>query len=1241
MIKILHIADLHIHNDEKRHKEYNEQFNKLYDIVKNNNIDIITIVGDLFESNLNISNEAKLLCGNFLNTLSTICKEVVVVYGNHDLSIKMKNRVNSVETVVNLIDNKKITYFNKSDFYQDKIFDEIVWVNFAHAEKNINPWLNIPHIRNKNKVYIDLYHNPVYSCTNDFGFSFEKTTLKKSSDFLGNISMFGDIHKRQEIVKNKCMSGSLIQQNFGESPKNHGGIIWTIKSINDISFEFFDIENDHNFINLYIKETVIYDNLSLKNEDIKSNSEIKIHWTDYSANINLENEQKIRDYLIDKYNIHKVKFEKTHLYSEITQSKIINESININDKVLQQNIFREYLKLNKFDDDFVEEIIKIDDIINDRLNSNETINNIHWNIDKFWLENFKSFDKFEIDWKDISGIIQIFGENQQGKTSILDGICYILFGTTLATNKLGGGLREKHGDNRYINNKRDLNYCKGGMVININGENYTLLRKTEREINKGQIKSVSTNIEYYYGTEVKEANKVPPGERRTKTEQYIQSIIGTFDDFIRLVLTNADNLNTLISMDRATFVDSVIRDAGYDIFEKKLAEFKEYKKELKDEKIDIDINLSNIEISKLEADVEAKETQQSALKDSITFIDDEIKELDNNKELEIKKLHKIDEQVKNLNISDLNIRINEYKNGLTQMTNKMSSNNSQMLGLKKEYDKESLDKNYLALKKNEDDVLNFKLKLSQLDNSILKERSTGEQNEQKLKNFKENEINNILAQIKDLNAKIKETEKNFDTEVERTIQKLNVNVNDIDSKISLNDLKLKNIKETGIKLKKEIKELEESKVCPTCGREFDADKNKEHLQNIRDIINEKNEELNDLFEDVKPIVDKNKDLNEQKIEILNQISGIKEGKYTDDLNILQSHLSIQVEGFNYDINVLEQTRKDILVDKFTDAMQEKIETFNKVKANCIKNIKKYKLDKENINQEINKINETLETIKSEVSILEKDKDQAKSYKSLYDENEMIKVKLDNIKLNLEKINTMLDKYNEQVEYIKSNQIIEAAIEKIKSSIQEKEDKKSQINDEIMDINQLIVYGNKNIDDLKRRIAKYKEQVKREEILKTYQTALHRDGIPSFLLRNNINVINNEMSTLLSDVADVDFTLFFNEDIQLKMYHNIKPESIFSNIEGSGMERSFSALILKFCLRVLNNKSRPNFMFLDEITAKLVNGETIASVDKFVNLLEYIKKKVDKIVIIEHIHEVNPDMIIDVRKDKDGVSHVTF
>ena len=62
----------------------------------------------------------------------------VIVPGNHDLRKKNLNRTNSVETIVKLINNPKIIYFDKSGFFNDNI-SNIIWVNHSHIEKNINP----------------------------------------------------------------------------------------------------------------------------------------------------------------------------------------------------------------------------------------------------------------------------------------------------------------------------------------------------------------------------------------------------------------------------------------------------------------------------------------------------------------------------------------------------------------------------------------------------------------------------------------------------------------------------------------------------------------------------------------------------------------------------------------------------------------------------------------------------------------------------------------------------------------------------------------------------------------------------------------------------------------------------------------------------------------------------------------------------------------------------------------------
>jgi DNA repair exonuclease SbcCD ATPase subunit len=122
------------------------------------------------------------------------------------------------------------------------------------------------------------------------------------------------------------------------------------------------------------------------------------------------------------------------------------------------------------------------------------------------------------------------------------------------------------------------------------------------------------------------------------------------------------------------------------------------------------------------------------------------------------------------------------------------------------------------------------------------------------------------------------------------------------------------------------------------------------------------------------------------------------------------------------------------------------------------------------------------------------------------------------------------------------------------------------------------------------------------------------------------LINKELNELLSNV---DFTLFFNENLELKMIADDRPDSEQSAITSSGMERTFCSLALKIALRQINVKSKPSFIFMDELTGKLIGD----SVQKFMDFLDNLRNKVKKIVIIEHNNPINFDALIDVEKDQ--------
>ena len=173
--------------------------------------------------------------------------------------------------------------------------------------------------------------------------------------------------------------------------------------------------------------------------------------------------------------------------------------------------------------------------------------------------------------------------------------------------------------------------------------------------------------------------------------------------------------------------------------------------------------------------------------------------------------------------------------------------------------------------------------------------------------------------------------------------------------------------------------------------------------------------------------------------------------------------------------------------------------------------------------------------------------------------------------------------------------------------------------------------NNNINELNIKINKFIEQENKKKLYSEYENCLNRDGIPTYLLKKSIDIINNKIRDLLSQV---DFDVYFNDNLQLKM---IDMGSEINIIEGSGSERTFTSVMLKIALRSINTKSKPNCIFYDEIFGKLKG--------KYVNLmkemLNSIKNDIDKVIIIEHKEKIDYDYMIDVVRNENGISKLSF
>lgn len=739
----------------------------------------------------------------------------------------------------------------------------------------------------------------------------------------------------------------------------------------------------------------------------------------------------------------------------------------------------------------------------------------------------------------VEGIGQYYANNIiVHNSNILNSITYGLYGTTFDTLK-----KEKNRDNKFINNNNKKDYSEVQLIIEINGEEYAIRRRTERKWNKSHDEITSCSTKTYFNKldfngEIIDENNLSEQDK-VNTQRLIEHSIGDFDEFITKSLINADTLNDILTTDHAKFLDSILRDTGLDIFEKKLEAFKTYKKNeyKKESLLNISVDKYNKLIEDAKVYIEEYKTQTQDRKDKINVLNERIENGEIHVENTIKTLKSIDSQLTNLNINNVKNEINKFIN-----------------------DKEEKKRSQKDLLKQIEELNKFVLDEELY--SSLKDKS--------------NSFNDWLIskndQIKDLNKEINNI-KNDISVINGYIHKENLSIGKIDSQIENDRIALKRQIEL---IEREISLLEDSKVCPSCNRLKDdnavasikikVDKLKEDIQKIQqDIKKETFKKKYDL--DIKSI---NKNINKYKEEI------------KDKELIIES--------------------KKSLIKSFEDDVKKESVSITKVKEKIVK-----------------------------IELIIKEIEKRNKFKQEYDN---IPMHIENIELKISQKNDLLSKYDINLIYIDENKKIQYKIDTYKSKVGELKNEKESLKKEVNEFKYKIDFAENEIQNYKDTIEKYLEQQRQELIREEYQNCIHRDGIPSTLLKKLIPKVN---MYLQGYTEDIDFNVFFDDELFFQMSKKDTPEIIQNVISGSGMERVFACICLRLALRFMNNRSRPNILLLDELFGKLSERNAI----NFISLMNKIKQDIDKILIIEHAYGdiINPDYLIMVDKDENGNSFV--
>ena len=530
---IHHISDVHIRN-LKRHAEYEQVFEKLYDKIKENRENsLIYIGGDIAHSKTDMSPELVDQTSRFLKSLSEICPTIVIT-GNHDCNLNNLNRLDVLTPIINNLNLPNLHYLKHSGVYDVADVSFVVWDVWEDEEN----YIKASDFKADTKVA--LYHGTVDRSKTDVGFSLPgKVTIDYFDDY--DMGLIGDIHKRQYLNEEKTIAycGSLIQQNHGEGI-GHGYLLWEVPTR---TAEYIEIPNDYGYYTIDIDDGIVPD---VDDMPEKARLRVRVSNTD-GAQL-----KKCLAVIHHRHGIKDVTITRVDRRERVRGEEHIVIG-DVNDTDYQYELIEDYLKRNHtITDESLVKIKKLNEEINNELPPARVKRNINWKLKNFEFSNMFCYGENNyVDFTQLDGIVGMFAPNASGKSTLLDALSFCLFDVTSRTTKAAS----------VLNNKKKSFNCK--VNFEVAGLDYFIERKATTRSRDGHVK---VEVNFWMvddGGDIISLN----GDQRRTTNYNINRVIGTYDDFILSTLSTQNNFTVFIDKTQKERKELLATFMGTDIFD--------------------------------------------------------------------------------------------------------------------------------------------------------------------------------------------------------------------------------------------------------------------------------------------------------------------------------------------------------------------------------------------------------------------------------------------------------------------------------------------------------------------------------------------------------------------------------------------------------------------------------------------------------------------------------------------------
>ena len=678
---IAHIADVHIRN-LRRHKEYKQVFRKLYKDLKDNlpENSLIYLAGDIVHAKTEMSPELIEMMSDLFTKLSKIAPTILIA-GNHDCNLNNKSRLDALTPVVDSLNLDNFYYLKDNGAYEiaDCVFN--VMSVFDQPEDYI-----LSKDINTTKTKLALYHGSVENATTDVGF---KLPGEVTSDIFNGYDMvlLGDIHKQQYLNNSKTIAyaGSLVCQNWGEHPTNHGYIIWDVKKRKP---EYRIIENDYAYVTLEINDGKIVNKIPMPKYP---RLRIKVCKTEESQLKKILSEIRKTSQLKDVAIIRTDRLSDQRSGDRNAKDAGLGD---VRDTNYQNKLIVDYLERNfVLDSDTIKTVKKINKELNSTIPQVDMFRNLTWKPMKFEFSNMFSYGKGNsVDFSNMKGAYGLFAPNASGKSALLDAITYCLF------DKCSRSSQAKD----VMNSEKTTFHCK--LHFMIDGQDYFIERNGSKGLKGWKEGKYSVKVNFW--TLDEQGNEVSlNGEARYDTNKLISSHVGHFEDFILTSLSLQNNNTGFIDKSQserkdllAQFLDIKVFD---DLWRAANDEIKDVSALLKDfKKTDFTQQLADAE-----TELEIKRERKQEVKKSSSSLTGKINTLD--KRITALQSKIIELELVNDDIDSMNIQYMKYGEQVEVINDRLYSDENVAIENKEkikkattvlnEYDIDAVNDNYNLL----------------------------------------------------------------------------------------------------------------------------------------------------------------------------------------------------------------------------------------------------------------------------------------------------------------------------------------------------------------------------------------------------------------------------------------------------------------------------------------------------------------------------------------------------------------